>query len=179
MFTSAFAVTFIATVYFALFVLLLLAVPFAARRHAKLSPRNVSTRRRLARTIGLIFLLRAIWFVPLFLVAGAELTTATPAPPVLQIVLVYGGLIGVLTSLAQATEWFNVALKVERTAAALSSLALSGGIVSETRMVPLLMPEELRTRLLAGEKLSAEDTMTLRGANAAEAALTARNLVHA
>lgn len=156
----------VATAYFAGFIALHVAAIIAGRRLDATPPKDSGRRVRYARALGWLQAAKAGWFAVLFTVSAITVVEATPALPLLEVIVVYGGLIGIVVSLMQAAEWFQTAHRTRRAAATLESLTVLGGeVVTTPDNVTVYIPRDLLDRIITGGHLSPEDADTLRAAH--------------
>lgn len=150
----------IATAYFVAFIVLHIAVALLSRRLDATPPRRSIARVRLARQIGLLLIGKAVWFAVLFGVAAATVVAATPALPLIEVILVYGGIIGIVTSLMQAADWFTTARGIRTAAAAVDALTIgAGGLVEERELVSVRLPRDVLDRLRRDGQLEEADVV--------------------
>lgn len=91
------------TLAFAMFLTMHLLTGYEARAHER--ARTVGDRRTSAHRVVLLFYTRAVWFAGLFAAAGWVVVSSTSSPPWLEIAVVYGAIIAIVTSLSQARRW--------------------------------------------------------------------------
>lgn len=146
-------ITFLAaTAYFAAFVAGHVLTVMLTRRFETTPPRDVVTRVKAAQRIGSLHMFKAVWFAALFTVAGITIVQATPKLPLIEVVTVYGGLIGILASIAQSAEWYRIASRAAAAHRALRHLTVHGGGVDT--LVSIQLPQSVLDRIAAGEPLS-------------------------
>lgn len=150
---------FLASVYFAVFIAVHVLVIVIGRRLETTPPREGSARARAATQIACLQTAKAGWFAVLFTVAAITVVDATPKLPLLEVITVYGGLIGVLISVAQAVDWFRVSARTRAAHRELRRLTVHEGEVAE--LVTVQMPRSVLDRLLDGGCLSTADLATI------------------
>lgn len=150
----------IATAYFAVFVAAHALTIVLARHYEHTPPRDADTRVRTARHLGTLHAFRAGWFAVLFTIAGITVIAATPKLPLLEVITVYGGLIGVFVSLMQATDWFRAAARAVRAREALAALTVDSGEITD--LVTVQISARTLGRLRSGEALTAAEFEAIR-----------------
>ncbi len=150
----------VASTYFAVFIALHVLVVVIARRFASTPPREADRRARAAGQIGALQAAKAGWFAVLFTVAATTVVEATPKLPLLEVITVYGGMIGVVASLAQAVEWSRVRARVRASHRALQAMTVLGDQVDE--LVTIQLPRTILDRLRDGGVLQPDELATIR-----------------
>lgn len=158
------AVALLATAYFLAFGALLIATGVAARRHENAPPRDAERRVRLAYIVSALHLGRALWFAVLFVIASATVVAVSPKIPLLDIIVVYGGLIALLHAASSATEWFLTARKTRAAARRLAQIVVAGTEIYDD-LVEIRVSRDTLARLTAGDRLTGDEIEVLRIVN--------------
>jgi len=155
----------LACVYFAAFAAIHIGLVVLTRRFDRAAPEEAVVRVRFARGISTLHAAKLAWFAILFTVSAVEVVAVTPHLPLMEIIVLYGGIIGIVTGGVQAASWWRAAAKVRRADLELRSLAIVGGEVMPVHMLDVWMPRVILEQMLAGESLSTADAAALRAAN--------------
>lgn len=151
----------LATAFFAIFVGLHVLAVLLGQRLDRTPPRLWHWRVRYARMLAAVMVTKAVWFAVLVAVAATTVVLATPRLPMLEMIIVYGGLIGIITSAFQATQWFRSAQRIRASAASIEVMSLdTAGIVQASPTedsVAVVLDRGVLERLLRDGHVTAAD----------------------
>lgn len=152
----------IAAGFFTIYAGALASTFYLAGRFQKTRPRDATLRIRIATTTAILCVIQSVWFCAFLVIAASIVIAATPNLPMIEVFLVYGCIIGVIANAATASSWFQHAQAARAARRKQLGVALAGGEVIQSELVPVLLPRHILDRLRDGTPLTGEDAATIR-----------------